>query len=221
MKFKFIFTALIAFIAAVLIAMSSNSEENAAAFPDVLDLDQSTGQVIVRANEIEIVADHGTDLFTDASGARHASNVPSALFEPIGDVEMTARVRIDLEQPYSGAGYLIIADDSHWAKIIFERFKSGQNGVASTVVRDLGDDAYHGFVERNHVYLKLSRADGVYVILVSSDGDDWIYKRSFSLATDASTKIGFMAQSPIAEQTKAVFSEIKFVQSEDQATSPE
>lgn len=221
MPFKFIAAASMAFIVAILTAMSANSGENTAAIPYILDLDQSTGHVFVRADEIEIVAHHASDRFTDASGTRHASKVPSAMFEPIGDFEMTARVHIDLERPYSGGGFLIIADDSHWAKVIFERFRSGKNGVASTVVRGFGDDAYHGFVDGDFVYLKLSRSNKVFVVQVSIDGDDWMYKRSFSLGTDANAKIGFMAQSPIADQTIAVFSEIKFLPSEDQVASQE
>jgi len=181
------------------------------AIPYEFQLDERTGEIELGSNQILINAPKGTDIFTDATGKVHADNAPRLLFEPTGDFDLSGHIKINLDAPYDGAGFSIYGDKNHWAKLIFERFKDGRIGVASTVVNHTGDDAYHGFFEPTEIYLKLIRRGHAYGLSTSPDGEVWSYKRSFSLDLKAPVKVGFLAQSPIGENSSAIFSKITFV----------
>jgi hypothetical protein len=188
----------------------ASAEDRFAAIPYSLEVASDGGVVKIHAKQIDIVAFQGTDVFTDVFGTIQASAVPNVMFTPSGDFSLSAKVQVTLNEPYSGAGFLIKQDKSHWAKVIVERFKAGGVGVASTVVRQHGDDAYHGVVQAEFVYLKLTRISNAYLLQTSSDGEAWDYKRSFSFGNTGEVNVGFMAQSPIAEEATAIFSEIVF-----------
>ncbi|NQY63536.1 MAG: hypothetical protein HRT38_07330 [Alteromonadaceae bacterium] len=52
---------------------------------------------------------------------------------------------------------IVYANGQQWGKLLFERFKSGKNGIATTVSTMKGDDAYHGTRETSSQYLKIAR----------------------------------------------------------------
>lgn len=198
-------------LCALTVPLSACASDQLHAIPFSLSEQESGGETTVGSDSLTIKAMKGTDLFTDAKGTIHAQSVPKITFIPSGDFELSARIEAKLDDPYDGAGFVIHDNEASWAKVIFERFKSGQLGVASTVVSIKGDDAYHGFEHNNFVYLKLTRKAEVYIIQTSIDGENWSYKRSFSLGSTNKAQIGFMAQSPLGEDVIANFSNISFV----------
>jgi regulation of enolase protein 1 (concanavalin A-like superfamily) len=114
------------------------------------------------------------------------------------------------EAAYDGGALLVYVDSKNWGKLLFERFKSGKIGVATTVSKGSGDDAYHGIRDTDHQYLKIVRHDSSYIFYTSQDGKDWNFVRHFELKASKPVYIGFTAQSPLGESFKASFSEVKY-----------
>lgn len=179
--------------------------------PYEMHINNQLGEVKVSAENIEIVALKGSDLFTDTTGAKNADNTPRLLFLPEGDFIFSAKVSAKFgETPYDGGALIVYADSKNWGKLLFERFKSGKIGIATTVSKDSGDDAYHGTRDTNYQYLKIVRHDSSYIFYTSQDGKDWNFVRHFELKSTAPVHIGFTAQAPMAEMFIANFSEVKY-----------
>ena len=179
--------------------------------PYEMRVDNQLGEVKVNTDTIEIVALNGTDLFTDTTGAKNADKSPRLLFVPEGDFIFSAKVSATFgETPYDGGALIVYADSKNWGKLLFERFKSGKIGVATTVSTGSGDDAYHGTRDTNHQYLKIVRHDSSYIFYTSQDGKDWNFVRHFELKSNSPVQIGFTAQAPLAEKFVANFSDVKY-----------
>lgn len=207
------------FLGACLLSISSFATEDSTtkkpitikSVPYEMRIDNQLGEVKVNAGSIEITALKGTDLFTDTTGAKSADNAPRLLFVPEGDFIFSAKVSAEFgETPYDGGALIVYADSKNWGKLLFERFKSGKIGIATTVTKGSGDDAYHGTRESNHQYLKIVRHDSSYIFYTSEDGKDWNFARHFELKSTAPVHIGFAAQSPLAENFIATFSDVKY-----------
>lgn len=179
--------------------------------PYEMHADNQLGEVKVKADQIEIAAKKGTDLFTDTTGAKNSDNTPRLLFAPEGDFIFSAKVAATFgESPYDGGALIVYGDSKNWGKLLFERFKSGKIGIATTVSKGSGDDAYHGTRDTNHQYLKIVRHDSSYIFYTSQDGSDWNFVRHFELKTSGPVRIGFTAQSPLADSFHVTFSDVKY-----------
>jgi len=179
--------------------------------PYDMRIDNQLGEVKVNATKIDITALKGSDLFTDTTGAKNADNTPKLLFVPEGDFIFSAKVSATFgETPYDGGALIVYADSKNWGKLLFERFKSGKIGIATTVSKGSGDDAYHGTRDTQQQYLKIVRHDSSYIFYTSDDGKNWNFVRHFELKSTAPVQIGFTAQAPIAESFSATFSEVKY-----------
>jgi regulation of enolase protein 1 (concanavalin A-like superfamily) len=166
--------------------------------------------IIISGDKITILAKKGTDLYTNADGSNSNDNAPRIFFEPKSDFTLSAKVIANFTTAYDGGALFLYADTDNWGKLLFERFKSGDNGIASTVTRLTGDDAYHYLVENNYIYFKIVRKNNKFTFLYSESGEQWLYLRSFSLTTPKPIKVGFIAQSPISKNHKVVYSNILF-----------
>lgn len=179
--------------------------------PYEMRMENQLGEVKVKADKIEITALKGSDLFTDTTGAKNADSTPRLLFVPEGDFIFSAKVSANFaETHYDGGALIVYADSKNWGKLLFERFKSGKLGIATTVAKGSGDDAYHGTRDSNHQYLKIVRHDSSYIFYTSQDGNDWNFVRHFELKSTAPVHIGFTAQAPLAETFSANFSDVKY-----------
>lgn len=207
------------FLGACMLSISSFAAEDSKiknpitikSIPYEILINNQFGNIEVNAEKIEIVAQKGTDLFTDTTGAKNADNTPRLLFVPEGDFIFSAKVSAKFsETPYDGGALIVYADSKNWGKLLFERFKSGKIGVATTVSKGSGDDAYHGTRDTDHQYLKVVRHDSSYIFYTSQDGSDWNFIRHFELKSTAPVHIGFTAQAPLAENFTVNFSDVKY-----------
>lgn len=171
---------------------------------------EDQGKFEFQENAIVITAQKGTDLYTDTKGKTHADNTPRVLFEPKGDFIFSAKVSTAFDKAYDGGALVVYVDEHHWGKLLFERFQSGKNGIATNVTTGAGDGAYHTTHAASQQYLKIARRDDFYVFYASEDGKNWNFLRHFSLETDAPIKVGFSAQSPISDSLAVTFSDVKF-----------
>lgn len=191
-------------------SQEQQASEKINAIPYGIKIDEQGSNITVLPDKIIMVANKGTDLFTNTTGEKSADKSPRILFEPSGDFIFSAKVSGDFTSAYSGGALMVYANGQHWAKLLFERFKSGYNGIASTVTNTSGDDAYHGTRQAQSYYLKVARHDTSYVFYSSSNGKKWNFERHFSLENNTQVQIGFMAQSPLATAQQVSFSDIQF-----------
>ncbi|MES2825716.1 MAG: DUF1349 domain-containing protein [Pseudomonadota bacterium] len=207
------------FLGACLLSLSSFAAQDSKtqkpitikSVPYEMRIDNQLGEVKVSAEQIEIAALKGSDLFTDTTGAKNADSTPKLLFVPEGDFIFSAKVSAKFgETPYDGGALIVYADSKNWGKLLFERFKSGKIGIATTVSKGSGDDAYHGTRDTSHQYLKIVRHDSSYIFYTSQDGKDWNFVRHFELKSTTPVHIGFTAQAPVAENFIANFSDVKY-----------
>jgi regulation of enolase protein 1 (concanavalin A-like superfamily) len=157
---------------------------------------------------LRAVAAPGTDIFIDPTGRSSKLSAARALAPaPAGDWSLSARVRVEFRDPYDAGVLLLWADETHWAKLCFERSPSGTPMVVSVVCRDVADDANSWPVTGDSVWLRISRVDGVYAFHASSDGSRWEFVRHFSVAAE---QIGFVVQAPAGPGCAAVFDHVRF-----------
>lgn len=191
-------------------AKELNSSGGDIKIPYKLVISEGDSDITISENKVTILAKKGTDLYTNSDGSSSNDNAPRAFFEPKSDFTFSAKVSAHFTTAYDGGALFLYADKDNWGKLLFERFKTGDNGIASTITRSTGDDAYHYLIDNNEVYLKISRKNDTFTFLYSNDGEEWSYLRSFSLKTSKAIKVGFIAQSPISKNHKAVYSNIIF-----------
>lgn len=172
---------------------------------------EQSGSIKIESNSVEIIAAKGTDLFTDTTGGKNEEKTPRLLFTPKGDFIFSAKVSANFgNSPYEGGALIVYSESKNWGKLLFEKFKSGKVGIATTVSKNTGDDAYHGTREANTQYLKVVRHDSSYIFYTSEDGKDWNFVRHFELKSVVPVRLGFIAQSPVGDSFSATFSDIKF-----------
>jgi uncharacterized protein len=169
------------------------------------------GLVKIENNKVDITANKGSDLFTDTTGNKNEESMPALLFLPNGDFIFSAKISAKFgSSPYEGGALIVYAGSKNWGKLLFEKFKSGKVGIATTVSKGTGDDAYHGVRENSYQYLKVVRHDSSYIFYTSQDGVEWNFIRHFELKSTDPIRLGFMVQSPVGESFSATFSDIKF-----------
>jgi len=205
-----IVTAVLIFTSGVAFSANTISDKKIDVVPYAINVNEQGGNVFVTSDAITITAKKGTDLFTNTTGDENADNSPRVLFTPKGDFIFSAKVSTEFNAAYGGGALMVYANGQQWGKLLFERFKSGKNGVATTVSTIKGDDAYHGTRTANFQYLKIARHDTSYVFYTSNDGQLWNFERHFSLDTSVGAKIGFTAQSPLADALKVTFTDIRY-----------
>ncbi|NTS76323.1 DUF1349 domain-containing protein [Catenovulum sp. SM1970] len=194
------------------IATSAIAKDNKPTFGIPYDLISKPGDstISIQAKGIEINASKGTDLYTSPDASVAIDNTPRIAFTPKADFIFSAKVNAQFNAAFDGGALYVYADGKNWAKFLFERFQSGKNGVASTVNRHSGDDAYHQTTAQNAMFLKVVRKAQTILFYLSEDGDNWHYTRSFKLATSAPIEVGLMAQAPLSNAFNAVFTDIQF-----------
>lgn len=164
----------------------------------------------INKDSLAITAIKGTDLYSSPDGKYAVDNIPSIRFQPQGDFTLSAKVAVKFTSAYDGAGLIVYSNKDTWAKVLFERFKSGKNGVASTVNKSSADDAYHLRTELTAMHIRLDYKSGTYSVYYSKNGKDWHYMRAFSLGERQDVHVGFFAQSPLSTEVEAIFTNIEF-----------
>jgi len=202
--------ACIALASAAALGGAPQRDMTLAAIPYPLQADSEHGKVSPSPAGLLIAATKGSDLFVNPDGTKIADNAPRALFMPVGDFIFSAKVRADFQREFDGGALLVYADRSHWAKLLFEFAKNGKPGVSSTVAKGVGDDAHHGAVQGQVIYLKIARRQDMFVFYTSPDGARWNMVRTFALAPAARVKVGFSSQSPVGDSFAAEFTDIRF-----------
>lgn len=196
------------------IAASASGAEAAgpAALPHPLALDQDHGRIELQPGGLLIAPEKGTDLFAKADGSAATDNLPRALFAADGDFFLSAQVLPAFGgAAYEGAALIVHGGERCWGKLLFERFASGSNGIATTVANGRGgDDAYHGTRAAEAQYLKIVRRGGGWIFYASQDGSHWEFLRQFALDCAGPVRVGFAAQAPLSDGFEAAFTALRY-----------
>ncbi len=131
---------------------------------------------------------------------------------PEGDFQFSARVTVDFASTFDAGVLLLWVDERHWGKLCFEYSPAREPMVVSVVTRGVADDANAFVVDGGPVWLRVARIDRAFAYHASTDGKTWRMVRFFVIdEADATTQIGFAAQSPTGEGCTVRFDEIRFL----------
>ena len=167
---------------------------------------------VVGEDELRATSQAGTDIFASpVPGAEPTLNA-GTLFgaAPEGDFQFSARITVGFRSTFDAGVLMLWHDEEHWAKLCFEAAPDGSPTVVSVVNRIVSDDANGVVVTDEHVWMRISRIDGIYAFHSSIDGLQWDMVRLFALESPLPLQIGFEVQSPTGEGCEVVFDQISF-----------
>jgi regulation of enolase protein 1 (concanavalin A-like superfamily) len=154
---------------------------------------------------IRVVAPPDTDYFRDPAGEKIRVNGPY-LWQPVtGDFVARLHVRPTFAGMYDAGGLLVWHDETHWAKLCFERTNFETAAAIGVVTRDLSDDGNGADLAAPATWLQICRAGDTFGMQYALDGAQWRKVRRFHLALPPTVRVGLLAQSPKAAGTTVDF----------------
>jgi len=168
------------------------------------------GALNIENEALVFTSRHGTDFFNDMISGREMDNAPRLIFEPQGDFVLSAKLSGKFSSNNDGGALIIYNDTMSSGKLTFERSANGKQGLWSSVTQGSTDDVHHRSFTEMAMYLKIARKNNMYFFYSSNDGKVWDILRTFMLTKNKNTKIGFLVQSPEAENFTMRFENIRF-----------
>lgn len=167
---------------------------------------------VVGENELRATSQARTDIFAPPLPGAEPTLTAGTLFGPApdGDFQFSARITVGFRSTFDAGVLMLWHDEEHWAKLCFESAPDGSPTVVSVVNRTVSDDANAQVVKAEHVWMRISRVDGIYLFHSSFDGQRWDMVRLFALESSRPLQIGFEVQSPTGEGCEVVFDQISF-----------
>jgi regulation of enolase protein 1 (concanavalin A-like superfamily) len=174
-------------------------------------INQQKDYRILSDDSVSITASKETDLFNDAEGGSVAGNAPILAFTPDDAFVLTAKATPDFKRVFDGGFLVVYVDQTHWAKLLFEKSHYGSFSVGSSVTNTYSDDSVNADIPGKDVYLRVTKSKDVFAFYYSLDGVTWRYIRLFSFPSKGQLRMGFASQSPSGDQCTTVFSKIVYV----------
>ena len=188
---------------------SAQSEFRMDGIPDVLVWNIAPESWTYEQKALTIKAAAKTDMFLDPQNEYAVVNSPLALFTPASTFMLSSKVKVDFKSDYDAGVLVLYAGKNKWAKLCFEYSPQKKPTLVSVVSNGVSDDANHGEVGKNEVYLRISRlGSSVFAFHYSMDGKQWRLLRYFRLESNDAVRTGFSSQSPTGNSCVSVFSEI-------------
>lgn len=161
-------------------------------------------------SSLEIAAGPRTDLFADPAGADPVLNAPLALGRFAGDFQLAASMTSTFEATFDAAALIVWAGPRAWAKLALERSPDDGPTVVSVVTRGVSDDCNSTAVPSGRTSLRVARIGAAVAFHASADGHRWSLVRFFTFAGAATAAVGFLAQSPLGDGTRASFDDVSW-----------
>ncbi|GAA4525903.1 DUF1349 domain-containing protein [Brachybacterium paraconglomeratum] len=167
---------------------------------------------VVGEDELRATSQPRTDIFAPPFPGAEPTLNAATLFgtAPEGDFQFSARITVGFRSTFDAGVLMLWHDEEHWAKLCFESAPDGSPTVVSVVNRIVSDDANGQVVKAEHVWMRISRVDGIYAFHSSFDGLRWDMVRLFALESPRPLRIGFEVQSPTGEGCEVVFDQISY-----------
>lgn len=166
---------------------------------------------VLADDSVSITASKETDLYNDAESGNVAANAPMLTFAPDDAFVLTVKVAPDFKSEFDGGFLVVYVNQTHWAKLLFEKSHYGPFSVGSSVTNTYSDDSVNADIPGKEVYLRITRSREVFAFYYSLDGAKWQYIRFFRFPSKGPLRLGFASQSPSGEQCTTVFSKIVYV----------
>lgn len=151
-----------------------------------------------------VSAPAAADFFIDPSGETIKSSAPFLYTKVKSDFSVVTRVSVEMKQQYDSGCLMVMADDTHWAKLCFEFFEDYPS-ILSVVTKNSSDDCISAKVEVTQPYLRIARAGNCFAFHYSLDGKRWELVRYFGLDCPEEIKVGVVAQSPVGDGAQVKF----------------
>jgi len=155
------------------------------------------------------------DYFHDPATGRRTASAPCALLkidEP--SFVLSACVEMIGHETFDAAALFVRLSDDIWAKLCLENSPDGKPTIVSVVTRGVSDDCNSATLADAAVYLRVAKTPNTVAFHYSLDGSYWRLVRYFSLGEMLSASIGLIAQSPIGQGARAIFSGFHFWEGE-------
>lgn len=159
---------------------------------------------------LTMTAGANTDLFHDPRGKFVKQNAPSLLFDADNDFLLSTFTTVEFASRADAAVLLIYQDETHWAKLCFERTPQQYHAIVSVVTKGTSDDCNSLFIDTQSTYLRVAKIGSAFAFHQSNNGKTWHLIRVFALDSKHKTKVGFLAQSPTGEACTVTFSDIHY-----------
>ncbi len=168
-------------------------------------LELNAAKAIVVNDKIIINALPQTDFFVNPENGQVTANAQYIYKLKKGDFVMQAKVSHDFVSIYDACVLFAFDNDKKWAKACFELTDFGTKAVVTVMTNEKSDDANGVNIEKNEVWLRLSRKDDVFAVHYSLDGKNFIMARLCSIPMSEEIKVGMVAQSPLGTGGNMVF----------------
>ncbi|BEI89817.1 uncharacterized protein CcaverHIS019_0211790 [Cutaneotrichosporon cavernicola] len=173
-----------------------------------------TGRAFADAGVLVLLAYASTDWVIDPLGSPPVLNACPLGFAAPATFSLSARVSVTGSRTAFDAPVLMVwRDETHWAKLCFERTPTGEVGPVTVVNNGATSDDANAYTlpqdKDDHMWLRLSRvAEGTFVCHASRDGKWWDFVRIFRVS-GSDWRVGFLAQSPTGPGCAARFEDIR------------
>ncbi len=169
----------------------------------------NSGKLIPYGKDMEITADGKTDFFVDTLNGIAVANAPFAFWEISGDFIVGVCVEPEFRNTYDAGGIFVYESDDRWIKLEFELTDLGYPSIVSVITDGASDDANGERMDAcKKVYLQIIRKQNYWALHHSLDGTTWKMARYFRLDMKDTVKVGFEAQSPVGDGTRAKFTDL-------------
>lgn len=146
---------------------------------------------------LSVEAPKASDFFIDPEGNGIRDSAPFFHCVVKGDFMITTRVDVNMKFTYDSACLMIMADDSHWAKLCYENWMD-EPSIVSVVTKSYSDDCASYKVGKCKPFLRMIRKNSGVKFYYSLDGEEWVIIRYFNLQAQE-VKLGVVAQCPTGE----------------------
>lgn len=162
--------------------------------------------------EIVIDATPYSNAFVNPESLEVHVKAPFYYQEVEGDFVFRAKVSHDFVKTYDACVLFAYDHDRLWAKACFEYTDFGSHAVVCVMTNGCSDDSNCVDIDGNTIYLQLSRKGDVFAIHYSKDGQNYRMARLTRLPMEKKIKVGILAQSPMGQGGKRIFSDISLIQ---------
>jgi uncharacterized protein len=178
-----------------------------------LDWQHRVTDISVNGGELLLAAEPRTDWVADATTGELVLSAPAVGFTAPDVYTLSARVYPAFAGTFDAGVLMVYQDERTWAKLCFEFSPQREPMVVSVVTRGVSDDCNSVSTDREWVELRIARAGRTFAFHYSLDGSYWNFVRLFALGeADAVLRTGFLAQSPMGDGSRAVFSGVHYEQ---------
>jgi uncharacterized protein len=150
---------------------------------------------------VRVYAPARADYFRDPAGVHIVDAAPTLWLNVAGDFVARLLVRPQFRSTYDSGCLLVRRDESHWAKVCYERTDFGTQAVVSVVTDGASDDANGPDLTVPAVWLQVARVANCFGLHYALDGESWHMVRYFGLPAGESFLVGMVAQCPVGPGT--------------------